>query len=156
MAASSLSFSIYSLIPQLISLLSGGWGAWEMHSKHQAKTNVTILLCPIRQRKKNNKLKQFCLHFEAVHLEQFTSPSGNINSCHDVIKICHLPAVHSAHTTLCLSLAEEDSCRLLSARMYQLTDQSGALSLWEVGCIQHALRHAVNTVTFKKQKICGM
>lgn len=77
---------------------------------------------------------------------------GIINSCHVVIKICHLPALHFAYTTLCLGLVGMDSCGLLSERIYQLTDQSVALSLWEVGCIQHALRHAVNRVTFKKTK----
>lgn len=129
-----------------------------MHSKYQAKINVTyFIVSNLSEEKKNNRLKQsFVYIWKLSILIDSLQPSGIINSCHVVIKICHLPALHSAHTTLCLGLAEEDSCRLLSARMYQLTDQSVALSLWEVGCIQQALRHAVDTVTFKKQKICGM
>lgn len=75
-----------------------------------------------------------------------------INSCHVAVKIWHLPMLHSPYTRLCLGLVGMDSCGLLSARTYQLTDQSVPLSLWEAGCIQHALRHTVNTVTFRKTK----
>lgn len=81
-------------------------------------------------------------HLKCIHFD----------SCHAAEKICHLPMLQFPYTTLCLGLVGMDSCGLLSARTYQLANQSVPLSLWEAGCIQHAWSHAINTVTFKKTK----
>lgn len=43
----------------------------------------------------------------------------------------------------------------VSARIYQSSDQSVPLSLWEVDCTHYASSRTVNIVTFKKTKVWG-
>lgn len=65
--------------------------------------------------------------------------------------ISHLPVLHLSCASI--HLAECDSGSLLQDYcVYLLTNQSAALSLWEVGSVHHDLSPPVDTVTFNKTK----
>lgn len=77
----------------------------------------------------------------------FTSTLGimAINGCHVDVTVCNVSLWHFSYIS-CFGLA------FYQQKIYQSTNQSAPLSLWEVRFTQDALSHTVNTVTFKKRK----